>query len=531
LAIDHFSGVGLLLQTNGGNVIQGCVVGHNMDGTAVKKSSSNSNLVSATDVSRTSGDPVGTASTVSLHCSRIQDNAKGILVRNAATGVVVNDNIIAGNTLYGVQNVTASVVNAEMNYWGSADGPSNLGGSGDGYDGDVDADPFRSSPPPCALENTAPVIDSFSTDSPGCGGVMEGHVMTISASFVDPDLDDTLTATILWGDGTSSSSDSGEVIISSPNDAGSISASHAYAEGGIYTVTVLLSDGEASAERDAPAVIVGAGVHDGVLQVIGTNGADHVTVVAGDGGLLEVHTDYLETTDGNKAFAAADVTQIEMVLCAGDDHGVVSSGISLPAMLDGAAGDDKLTGGSGYNTILGGDGDDVLVGGNTRDILIGGTGADRMVGKPEDDILIAGVTTYERLLDYSNFVLYSARNAALEAILAEWTSTRSLAARKANLMGDEDNPGFANRANDHYFLKTAGDEGDPEIATVFNDDAKDVMTGSSGVDWFFANLEDDEGGVLDKITDLHDDEFADDLEFIESEAPMQSGPVQLGALT
>ena len=55
------------------------------------------------------------------------------------------------------------------------------------------------------------------------------------------------------------------------------------------------------------------------------------------------------------------------------------------------------------------------------------------------------------------------------------------------------------------------------MATVFDDGAKDVMTGSSGVDWFFANLEADKGGVLDKITDLHDDEFADDLQFIESE--------------
>ena len=56
-----------------------------------------------------------------------------------------------------------------------------------------------------------------------------------------------------------------------------------------------------------------------------------------------------------------------------------------------------------------------------------------------------------------------------------------------------------------------------EMATVFDDGAKDVMTGSSGVDWFFANLEADKGGVLDKITDLDDDEFAEDLQFIESE--------------
>jgi serine/threonine protein kinase len=50
--------------------------------------------------------------------------------------------------------------------------------------------------------------------------------------------------------------------------------------------------------------------------------------------------------------------------------------------------------------------------------------------------------------------------------------------------------------------------------TVYDDAAKDVLTGSEGQDWFFANLE---TGVLDKITDLHADEFQPDLEFILSE--------------
>jgi hypothetical protein len=38
---------------------------------------------------------------------------------------------------------------------------------------------------------------------------------------------------------------------------------------------------------------------------------------------------------------------------------------------------------------------------------------------------------------------------------------------------------------------------------VFDDAAADLLTGSSGIDWFFANLD---GGVLDTITDLGDDE-------------------------
>ena len=38
------------------------------------------------------------------------------------------------------------------------------------------------------------------------------------------------------------------------------------------------------------------------------------------------------------------------------------------------------------------------------------------------------------------------------------------------------------------------------------------MTGSAGIDWFFANFDDE--GVEDKITDLNDEEFAGDLQFI-----------------
>ena len=53
---------------------------------------------------------------------------------------------------------------------------------------------------------------------------------------------------------------------------------------------------------------------------------------------------------------------------------------------------------------------------------------------------------------------------------------------------------------------------------MFDDNAADVLTGSSGTDWFFANLDGDRDPniVKDKITDLHCGEFADDLDFINS---------------
>lgn len=62
-----------------------------------------------------------------------------------------------------------------------------------------------------------------------------------------------------------------------------------------------------------------------------------------------------------------------------------------------------------------------------------------------------------------------------------------------------------------YFLQTPG-----AGATVFDDAAADVLTGSAGQDWFFANVAKDstDSGVRDKVTDRSASEFANDLDFI-----------------
>ena len=108
---------------------------------------------------------------------------------------------------------------------------------------------------------------------------------------------------------------------------------------------------------------------------------------------------------------------------------------------------------------MGGGGDDRLSGHSGRDILIGGAGSDRLVGGPDDDILIGGTTSFD------------ADEVALLAIQAEWSSSRDLAARLANLRG----PGTGDRLNGNVFLKAsvAGQ-------TVFDDGVQDKMTGSSG---------------------------------------------------
>src|SRR5665647_1655342 len=76
--------------------------------------------------------------------------------------------------------------------------------------------------------------------------------VSVSAAFTDPDQADTHTATWTWGDGTTSA---GTIIES--NGAGTVSGSHVYAEAGVYTVSVKVTDNyAASAEVTAQSYVV-----------------------------------------------------------------------------------------------------------------------------------------------------------------------------------------------------------------------------------------------------------------------------------
>lgn len=402
---------------------------------------------------------------------------------------------INGDGTFGdVNGETPTLLWNDLDTLGIDDGPATFSVTVQIDDGNGGVDEASTT---LSVNNSDPEIGSLSSDSPGCGGVAEGNEVHISSTFADPGPADTHSAVVDWGDGTITAG-----VVTETAGAGTVTASHTYTDGGVYTITVTLTDDDlASAEASAPAVIVGAGVNGNVLQVIGTDLPDSVAVYLQDTDTLKVQADFIAMSGNIKTFGAATVSEILVVLCDGADHGTVSSSIGLPATIDGGAANDHIRGGSGPNVLLGSEGDDLLVGGTNRDLIIGGLGADRLVGKPEDDIMIGGVTLFEGLLDAADFTGFADRHQALHAIMAEWTSERDYATRVANLA---DGSGSTDAANCSVYL--VADE------TVFDDDAKDIMTGSAGTDWFFANLEGE--GVLDKITDLSDDEFAADLDFI-----------------
>jgi uncharacterized delta-60 repeat protein len=163
----------------------------------------------------------------------------------------------------------------------------------------------------------------------------------------------------------------------------------------------------------------------------------------------------------------------------------VDSTITLSIWLYGR-GNCRLKGGSGNNVLIGDGSGNTLVGGAGRSLIIG-HGNDRLVSNGGQDILIAGSTSYD------------SDEVALAAIMAEWTSSDSLAARIANLTDNTASSLFsASRKNGNYFLLNSGPN-----QTVYSDSSADTITAGSGPDLIFAS-------TADKVTGL----TATDLVFI-----------------
>ena len=148
----------------------------------------------------------------------------------------------------------------------------------------------------------------------------------------------------------------------------------------------------------------------------------------------------------------------------GTNHGTnIISGNTADNLLIGGTGVDILVGLLGDDILVGQAGIDRLVGGMGRDLLIGGLGGDQLLGSENEDILVGGTTDYDD------------NDVALNEILSEWTSGRSLATRIANLRSGVGPTGLTRLQQ--------GPGG-----TVHEDNAADTLSGEAGSDWFFAAL-------------------------------------------
>jgi hypothetical protein len=306
--------------------------------------------------------------------------------------------------------------------------------------------------------NNVPPVAALSGPSSG----ITGQVLDFSSSFTDIGSQDTHQVRWDFGDGT-------VIDFHSTTDPGALTASHVYTAYGVYTVTLNIRDDDGGLASVTKAVTITAAAlqvdpcdpNKTALVVGGTTANDNIHFSpGGNSGDIVVHI------NGVSQGVFRPTGHIIVYALAGDDDIQVAGSIGLEAWLFGDAGNDRLKSGAGASILMGGDGDDFLNGGNGRSVLIGGRGKDRLVGASGDDILIGGYTVYE-----GSALVFC-------ALLQEWNSGEDYEARVARLR----------------LLLNA--------STVFDDGDADMLTGSSGLDWFF-------DGIGDTITRVQNDEIVE----------------------
>ena len=277
---------------------------------------------------------------------------------------------------------------------------------------------------------------------------------------------------------------------------------HVYADQGVYTVEVTATDKDGGTSQPVSHTITiggpvpGVDLHDGALQIVGTDKNDHVFVQRTRRGQLLVFADFLERGERFQRFSTEEIEQIDIRLYDGRDHATVGRRVNIPAYIDGGPGRDILSGGSSHDILIGGEGRDRLFGYGGSDLLIGGPGTDQLMGGFGDDLLVAGTTAFD------------ANDEALRKIMEEWTSGRDYGIRVQNIRGEE-NDYFEDRLNEDYFLVADGGN-----ATVFDDDARDLLNGGRGQDWYFTNYQRDDDGKRDRVHGRRRTEFVDDLDLM-----------------
>ena len=241
----------------------------------------------------------------------------------------------------------------------------------------------------------------------------------------------------------------------------------------IASVAVVAGEGDQFVVEESSTVpIAVSGLSEFVIN--GTSGDDVIEFTPGSGA-----DEIVAKLNGSVVGIFSGADQLSAYGLAGNDRIHVAGSIHVAAWLYGGEGDDELQGGAGDDVLLAGTGNDKLHGKNGRDMLVGGPGVDDLVGNAGDDILIGG---------YVDFGLAVPLQAAIDAIMAEWSSVaRDFTTRQANLI---DGSGSPDRLNGEFFL--VRDE------TVFDDGDPDKITGSSGKDWSFADEKDKVTGSDDK---------------------------------
>jgi len=121
---------------------------------------------------------------------------------------------------------------------------------------------------------------------------------------------------------------------------------------------------------------------NGVMEVVGSTGADNIRVTVPSPGMIRVTCD---STGDDRVFSQSAVASILVRPRGGDDFVAVGPSITIRSEVRGWSGNDNILGGGGDDTLLGGGGDDTVNGRGGDDTLIGQHGNDHLFGEAGDD--------------------------------------------------------------------------------------------------------------------------------------------------
>jgi hypothetical protein len=232
--------------------------------------------------------------------------------------------------------------------------------------------------------------------------------------------------TVDWGDGSAA-----QTLTSVDQSHGRFNGNHAYAHGGVFTVTVTVSDAGGTTTANTTAYVSGEGLVGGTLYVVGTAGRDRVEIDLAHGHDRGRPALRVSTWLGNDATASptrrpnvidfdpSAVSRIVVIAGAGDDKVSIDHAVKIDAIVLGGSGQNYLHGGGGNDVLVGGPGKNELHAGLGNDILIGGGGKDDLDCGPGRDLLIHGRAAHQGDLN------------ALSAAIAAWVAGNRAAALAA----------------------------------------------------------------------------------------------------
>lgn len=335
--------------------------------------------------------------------------------------------------------------------------------------------------------NDGPSFTSFANSNAGLeNGTLSGLV-TLSGTLTDADLTDGHRVTIDWGDGRVQTFDASKVAGQST---ASFQMAHQYQSVGIRRITTTVTDSNGGTiAGETTAVSAGVTLLDGTLYVIGTGGADSVSITPTTARLvprgpmvsmLRVDAKFgvgaAGTVVQSTSYQLKSVSRLAMYLGGGDDLATVAAKVNLTALLAGGDGNDRLTAGGGLTTLCGGNGNDVLIGGAAADLLLGGAGNDSLSGGAGRDLLIGDGGADDLRGGAGDDVLIGdcvkLSVSTLEALRTTWNSSAKYDVRAAALASVLQASGTT--VDDQAIDRIAG-EGNQDLFAVFSSSFSDTL--------------------------------------------------------